>query len=315
MATATRSATATPSTRRNVPAEIDVTALPTAEIDATAGAPPLPTDAPAGAPTLQDALRADAPAPTDAPTETKPAESGDGNAIVFLSHVNALVACITRQSAALVAWYVERGRHVREGINVKVAKSVNKQTRDKNRASAVAAMTIAAESTYDATAESKPNLAIWIALHALAERFPNAINLPSVKVARALAETMSRVDPPASWDAPETFDVRPRYNHDAVRILIDRAVSENLTEDEVSAEIERIGGVVAPDAPAEKTTDPVKAARQLAASILERITDRKIDPETFFDELGSQLTKYGWSLVKGRDAKGAETFKPIKVGK
>jgi hypothetical protein len=292
---------------------------------ATDPAPTAPTDP---APTLQESLdKNDAPTATnspDAPTgpngasvpKTIVGASGDPNTVEFMALVSELETTIRSQRSTLVSYFSERGKIVCHAIDVRLSKATNKATRSELRASAIRSLTSAAEGAYDPTSEPSPKLDRWITVYQLVRAFPNALKLPSVGVADAFGAVLTRVEPPKSWDSAERYELKRRYEYADVSDLIDRAVSEVWTIERTKAELEQIGGVVNPEPPADKRDDdPVKAARSLAESILERITDRKIDPETFFDALQAQLTKYGWTLYKGADPKGVETLKVAKTGR
>jgi hypothetical protein len=319
MATATRSRAnrngkADKTAPADAPETVNVSAAAPTDPAPTAPADPAPTDpgpAPAPADTLQSALdRAPAPA-----QRTETVETGDNAAGVFNALVGQLAALVSKGSALILFMFIQRGRVVRDALNVKLRLSRNAVTRKANRAAAFDAMQLTALTSYDPAAESKPDVEKWYRLAILADHYPNAAGLPSVKVALAFAETLTRIDPPKTFDAPEEWEAKREYPAGAVSLMIDTAIAECWSEATAREAIERLAGRVEIDAPAAKVDDPIKSARALAGRVMESITARKIDPETFFDALQSELSRYGWHLVKSHRADGTETFKPIQTGR
>ena len=297
-----------------VPTDAPETVNVSASIPAPVSADPVasvPTDP---APNLQSILSAPAPvasvpAPADHATRTKE----------FVGIMDDLGAMIRAQSRVLVGFFAQRGDLVRRAVNVKISGSANKADRASNRDAAMKAADLVAQSNFDPSAEPKPKLARYIACSVLVEFFPGATKLASVGVAEALAETITRVDPPKSWDAPETYAMKPRYNRDAIADLVSRAGAESMTIEQVKTEIERIGGRNVESVPTDTKVDTRAAGTKLAETVWERVASvgekSEIDPFAFFDEFARLSTQYGFAIAPARDANGNATHKLLKLAR
>jgi hypothetical protein len=226
-----------------------------------------------------------------------------------------LTACILRQSAQMVAWYGERGAIVIDSIDQRNLRATSSKSRDTGRGLELTGLTATATLACDAISEPKPNLNRWVEVAALIRMFPNAVYLPSVRVASEFVKTMDRVMTPKTWDAPETYSVRPRYDVASLSLLIDRAVSERMSSADVEDSIAKLGGKIGPDAVVEKTTNPIDAARALAKKTVESMIDGDIDPFAYFLEFVELSGQYGYSVAPTHTANGSPSYKLLKIGK
>ena len=303
MATATLSRK---STRNVVSASVAPVPDPVAPVNVSAGI------APVNGPTMQETLAS--PAPVSASPAPESIPTGELTA-QFVALADELRSLIVRQSAALVGFYVERGRVAIRAINVKVGRATNKASRAKAYTNAIDALSLVALAACDEAAESKPNVARWIALAGLAELFPRAAELPSVSGAVAMAVAISRVDPPATWDAPVTFYVKPRYRADLIADLIERAISGGFSAEEIANELEIIGGRVIDAPESDKSADPFDSARNSARSTVEKGMNGDIDLPTFFDEFVSIAAQFDYVVAPARTGNGTGTVKLSKSGR
>jgi hypothetical protein len=265
---------------------------------------------------MQTALRGDqAPAPGTARVDViNP--TADPNRLEFVACNDRLGTVIRTQHQNLIQWFAERGDIVLEGFGILFRKCLSEASRKSERADGMKAMEATARANFDREFEPEPRLERWIGHAVLVKHFPNAKNLNSAACADECATLFTRVDPPKAWNAPEEYALKGGLDYDTVKAFIDRAVKEKWSAPLCKAAKEQLWGAKAePEDVKKKGKDPIESARSAAKQIMDRIKERKIDPETFFDALQSQLNTYGWSLVKGKDGKGAETLKPIKTAK
>ena len=264
------------------------------------------------APTIQETLNAPTPAPLNDASQSARAHAN----VEFDALCVKLDNIIRAHSRAMVGFYVDRGAVVCEGINVKLSLSRNASTRKENRASAIRALTISAESAYDPDAEPAPKLDRWIAIYQLCQRFPTARSIASTRAAENVASLLYRVDPPASWDAPETYAVKRHIDPIALGSMIDRIVTESPTIDTVSEWIDALSGKIEPQgAPTDKPADLAKAGESAADRIVSSIVELKIDPVSFFSRLSDQMGAYGWKIENRPNDQGISTLRPIKTGR
>ena len=259
------------------------------------------------------AVQADPSGVLNVSPDPQAGKSGDAQTIEIETECESLATLILTQSGEILRYHVARGRIVRRIINAGLRKARNAQTRKDQRAAALRAAELRALAVYDSSAESKPRPERWNHLSALADLFPETVNLVNVGAADALCVVITRDDPPASWDAPETWSLKPQFDRARVESVIKSAVAECYTRAEMQAAIETLYGAV-PEAPkAKKGDDAIVGAKKAATRLMSAINDRKIDPATLFDALQSELERYGWRLTIVRNAQGVESVKPVKV--
>jgi hypothetical protein len=283
--------------------------VPADSIPAIGHPEPVPVPETDDAPTMQEAL-------AGSPSPTAPEPAGDANSVEFTGACQRLETIIRTQSADLLGYYVARGAIVAEGIDIKLAKSRNAKSRKDNRASALRAMELVALHAYDTDSEPQPMVDRWNVLHHLTTLFPAALGLGAVRVAVELSKVITRIDPPASWDAPESWELKRQYAPAAVRAMIDRAVAENWTRDEMTNGIAALDGEVKPEPiPAREAVDPVANAKSLATRIMGDIRELKVDPATLIEELVAQMDRFGFSVRPGLAPNGAERLTVVRVGR
>jgi hypothetical protein len=283
--------------------------IPAESVPAIVNPEPVPIPEPGDSPNMQEAL-------AGSTSPTAPETTGDANTVEFSGACQRLETIIRTQSAALLGYYVARGAIVAEGIDIKLAKSRNAKSRKDNRAAALRAMELVALHAYDTDSEPQPLVDRWNVLHHLTALFPAALGLGSVRVAVELSKVITRIDPPASWDAPESWELKRQYAPATVREMIDRAVSENWTRDQMTNGIAALDGEVKPEPiPARESVDPVANAKSLATRIMGDIRELKVDPATLIEELVAQMDRFGLSVRPGRAPNGAEHLTVVKVGR
>jgi hypothetical protein len=307
MATATKSVKAS-----SVKASDVASDLPTDAVDVSIVPP---TDAPSlvpptDAPSLQEALSG--AGSTDAPLV--PDSTAVGAALSFVDHQNRLKACIIRQQSGVVAMYAERGEICLDAIDVKTAYATDKNTRAKAYSTSVTALLADAIGVSCDLSEPAPNIARWIMLAGLVRKFPRAKSLPSVRGAVEIAIVVGQTSKPTSYHAPITFVVHPRYPVAQIEALIERAITENLTTDQIAKEVQIIGGKIAPKPVSDEASDPIALGKATAKLVMDRINDDEtpIDPFVFFAEFLTLASEYGYSVAPSRDGIGAGRFKLVK---
>jgi hypothetical protein len=268
-----------------------------------------PDSAPPVGPDLQEALNATAHVRPD----PQAGKTGDPQTIEVIDLCARLSDTIRRQTGDLLGFIIERGAIVADIIDTSLRKARNDATRKNQRAGAIRTAELTALGAYDADIESKPDPDRWHRLYRLAQLFPETRDLPSVSVATVFSALLTRDDPPATWDAPETWSLKPQFDADRVRATLATAATERYTRDDADAAMDALKGAEPETPKAKKKPDNVATAKQTAKRIMDQIADGKIHPETLFDELTALLTRYGWRLTIGKDAHGQTTIKPVKV--
>jgi hypothetical protein len=164
------------------------------------------------------------------------------------------------------------------------------------RAAGVRALELTALSAFDPSSEPQPDIDRWLNLNALAFHAPAARQLSTFGAAFKLGTLLTRVDPSASWDAPEVWTVKDAYKY-VLASFVARAVAERMGRDAVAEMIDAHDNPnpTAPTAPVK--SDPVKAGRQAATRVLNGIAERKIDGQSFLDDFISGLAKRGQMIA------------------
>jgi hypothetical protein len=259
-------------------------------------------------PTMQEELNVSA-APIVRPTSPVDAPTVDA----FVVAVDEFAALISGQHATFVNFYILRGRAALKALNIKLGRSKDKATRTANRASVIKGLTATAELHYDAEAEPKPKVDRWIAFAAFVELVPGAANVPSVKAMAELVTTMTRIDPPASWEAQERYELKREFTSEQVNALVDRVISENLTGEETAGAIEALRGRVVESPETPNVTDTTGAADAMAKKVMEAILSKDIDGFRFVATFEAQLRSYGYRLAETNDNRGESAHKLVKL--
>jgi hypothetical protein len=254
------------------------------------------TDGPADpTTTLQDALDVRAvPIPPHA-TTTPPDE--------MESILAELRAEIGSNGRAVLAWFVRRGALVRRVIDCKLRKATNNATRIKLRKAGLDSAQLTALDAYDPSSEPSPDADTWLRLHWLVTLHPNASNIATVSAARVVATLITRIDPPTTWGGSEEWEIKRQYRAH-IGVVVSRVVAENLDRDDTKSLIDSLDGIGSGPAPKAKSADNVKTARQYAARVAKLISDGRVHPETFFDELKAVIEKHGFQLIPNAGRNG-----------
>lgn len=247
------------------------------------------------------------PEPQPAPAPTPELSDADQ----FIEIIGEFETLIRSQTRTFIGYFAQRGNVAFKAMNLKFKKARSKDTRAKLRSATLDVLHASAIANYDPSAEQKPKIQRWLEIAAVTNAFPEALGLASVSACDSLTALISRVDPPAFWTDPESYELRRQFTgkEDEIRAMITRAVSERWTASQVDEGIDIINGAVLPD-PSEKKklVDTVKAARALAISVVEKIQAVEIDATTFVEEFQTQLAVYAYTLAKGKNGTGIDTL-------
>jgi hypothetical protein len=280
---------------------------------------PIPTDA---APTLQETIAGAgstaAPVSGDTTTDRKIETTTARSVRLYTESLDRLDANFADDIRGTVAQFIRNGEEILTGIDAKLLPSTNEPERKANRAAAFKGQELTASIRFTAAGENTPKLARMILVAATVRLFPEAAKLANPAQIEALGAVVTR-DNPVSWNGPETYSVKPQYDRDSVAALVGSAIEDRTAAVGISAELDRIGGLVDAVPPKPVVSDPMKKGAESADSVWAQIQNRDnpekpgIDGFAFFTRFVEVAQSRGFTIAPTNDAKGNPTFKMVKT--